>query len=130
MLTSGQSGCGAGFLQQSVQSAMRPGGQRKFCDGSTSGGRQGALEWLNQSKRGIGKTIRHLLSPYLPKSSPLVTELRDLIKLMSALQLGKVGSVRVISINIPGKAIFVTEELLRTLEAQEELALTCATNTR
>ncbi len=53
-----------------------------------------------------------------------------LIKLMSALQLGKVGSVRVISINIPGKAIFVTEELLRTLEAQEELALTCATNTR
>jgi hypothetical protein len=86
--------------------------------------------WLNQSKKGIARTIRHLLSPYLPKISPLVTELRDLIKLVSALQLGTLGSVRLISINIPGMAIFVTEELLRTLEAQEELALPCATNTR
>ena len=86
--------------------------------------------WLNQSKKGIAKTIRHLLSPYLPKSSPLVTELRDLIKLVSALRLGTLGSVKVVSINVPGKAVFVTEELLRTLEAQEELALTCATNTR
>jgi hypothetical protein len=86
--------------------------------------------WLNQSKRGIARTIRHLLAPYLPKSSPLVTELEELIKVVSALQLGKVGSVRVVSINIPGKAIFVTEELLRTLEAQEELGLPCATNTR
>jgi hypothetical protein len=85
--------------------------------------------WLNQSKRGIARTIRHLLSPYLPKSSPLVTELEDLIKVVSALQLGKGGSVRVVSINVPGKAIFVTEELLRTLESQEELALPCATNT-
>jgi hypothetical protein len=85
--------------------------------------------WLNQSKRGIARTIRHLLSPYLPKSSPVVTELEDLIKVVSALQLGKVGSVRVVSINVPGKAIFVTEELLRTLESQEELALPCATNT-
>jgi len=86
--------------------------------------------WLNQSKRGIAQTIRHLLSPYLPKSSPLVTKLGDLIKLVSALQSGKLGSVRVVSINVPGKAIFVTEELFRTLEAQEELALTCATNSR
>jgi hypothetical protein len=86
--------------------------------------------WLNQSKRGIGRTIRHLLSPYLPKTPPLVTKLGDLIKLVSALQLGKLGSVRVVSINVPGKAIFVIEELLRTLEAQEELALTCATNNR
>jgi hypothetical protein len=85
--------------------------------------------WLNQSKKGIARTIRHLLSPYLPKSSPVVTELQDLIKLVSALQMGTLGSVRVISINIPGMAIFVTEELLRTLEAQEELALPCATNT-
>jgi len=86
--------------------------------------------WLNQSKRGIGKTIRHLLSRYMPKSSPSVTKLGDLIELVSALQLGKVGSVRVVSINVPGKTIFVTEELLRTLESQEDLALTCATNTR
>ena len=84
--------------------------------------------WLNQSERGIRKTIRHLLSSHLPKSSPFVTKLDDLIELVSALQLGKLGSVRVVSINGPGKAIFVTEELFRTLEAQKELTLTCATN--
>ena len=86
--------------------------------------------WLNQSKRGIGKTIRHLLSHYLPKNSPPALNVGDLIKLVSALQSGKLASVRVVSINVPGKAIFVTEELFRTLEAQQELALTCATNNR
>jgi hypothetical protein len=84
--------------------------------------------WLNQSERGVGKTIRHLLAPHLPKSSPFVAKLDDLIELVSALQLGELGSVRVVSINVPGKAIFVTEELFRTLEAQKELALRCATN--
>ena len=52
----------------------------------------------------------------------------DLIKLVSALQSGKLGSVRVVPINVPGKIVFVTEELFRSLDAQEELALTCATN--
>ncbi|MGA8493099.1 MAG: hypothetical protein WB711_21935 [Terriglobales bacterium] len=84
--------------------------------------------WLNQSKRGIGKTIRHLLSPHLSKSSPTALNVGDLIKLVPALQSGKLGSVRLVSINVPGKIVFVTEELYRTLEAQEELALTCATN--
>ena len=85
---------------------------------------------LNQSKRGIARTIRQLLSPYLMKSSPLTTKLDDLIKLVSALQSGKLGSINVVSINVPGKVVLVTEELFRALEAQEELALTCATNTR
>ena len=84
--------------------------------------------WLNQSKRGIGKTIRHLLSRYLPKNLPPALNVGDLIKVVSALQSGKLASVRVVSINVPGKAIFVTEELFRTLEAQQEPALTCATN--
>lgn len=86
--------------------------------------------WLNQSRKGIGKTIRHLLSPYLPKNSPPALNVGDVIKLVSALQSGKLASVRVVSINVPGKAIFVTEELFRTLEAQQELALTCATKNR
>jgi hypothetical protein len=80
--------------------------------------------WLNQSKRGIGKTIWHLLSHYLPKSSPTALNMDDLIKLVSALQLGKLGCVRVVPVNVSGKIVFVTEELFRTLEAQEELALT------
>ena len=74
---------------------------------------------LNQSKRGIARTIRHLLSPYLMKSSPLVAKLGDLTKLVSALQSGQLGSVRVVSIKVPGNFVFVAEELLRNLEAQE-----------
>jgi len=49
---------------------------------------------------------------------------------VSTLQSGELGSVRVVSINLPGKIVFVTEELFRTLEAQEALALTCDTNSR
>jgi hypothetical protein len=84
--------------------------------------------WLNQSTKGIAQTVRHLLSPYLPKSSPTALNVGDLVKLGSALQSGKLGSVRLVSINVPGKIVLVTEELFRTLEAQEELGLTCATN--
>ena len=86
--------------------------------------------WRYQSERGIHKTIRNLLSPYRSKSLPTAPEVGDVIKLLSALQSGKLSSVRVISINVPGKAIFVTEDVTRTLDSQEELALTCATNNR
>lgn len=78
--------------------------------------------WLSQSKRGIGKTIRHLLSRYTQKSSPS-RNAADLIKIVSALQSGKLGSVRLVSVNVPGKIILVTDELFQTLEAQEKLAL-------
>jgi len=54
--------------------------------------------------------------------------LDDLIKLVSALQSGKLGSVKLVSINFPGKIVLVTEELSRTLEVQEKLAFTCAIN--
>jgi hypothetical protein len=67
--------------------------------------------WLNQSKRGIGKTIRHLLSRYLPNSSPL--KVGDLIKLVSALQSGKLVSVSVVVTNAPGKAVLVTEDIAK-----------------
>jgi hypothetical protein len=86
--------------------------------------------WRYQTENGIHKTIRNLLSPYRWKSPPTSPEVGDLIKLLSALQSGKLGSVRVVSINVPGKAIFVTGELFRALESQEELALVCATNNR
>jgi hypothetical protein len=90
---------------------------------------QGEELWLHQSKKGIGKTIRHLLSPYHPKNSHTALNVSDLIELVSTFQSGTFGSVRLVSINVPGKIVFVTEELLRTLEAQEEL-FTCATNNR
>jgi hypothetical protein len=85
--------------------------------------------WLNQTKGGIRKTIRHLLSPHLPKSTWPALAVSDLIKLVSALQSGNLGSVKVVPIKIPGKIVFVTEELFRSLDAQEALAVTCPTNT-
>jgi hypothetical protein len=78
--------------------------------------------WLHQSKRGIRKTIRHLLSPHLLKTAPPAFNVTDLIKLVSALQSGSLGSVKVVPINIPGKMLLVSEELFRTLDAQEALA--------
>jgi hypothetical protein len=86
--------------------------------------------WRFQSERGIRKTIRNLFPPNRSKNSRNEPEVCDLIKLSSAVQSGKLGPIRVVSINLPGKAVFVTEELFRTLEPQEELALTCATNNR
>lgn len=86
--------------------------------------------WLHQNKKGIRKTIRHLLSAHLPKTTPPVLKVSDLIKLVSALQSGGLGSIKVVSINIPGKIVLVTDELFRSLDTQEALALTCPTNTR
>lgn len=85
--------------------------------------------WLNQTKGGIHKTIRHLLSPHLPKSTCPAIAVSDLIKLVSALQSGNLGPVKVVPIKIPGKIVLVTEELFRSLDAQEALAFTCPTNT-
>ncbi|HZI57251.1 MAG TPA: hypothetical protein VFF39_10770, partial [Verrucomicrobiae bacterium] len=79
--------------------------------------------WLNQSKRGISKTIRRLLSSHLPKTKPPVLKASDLIKLMSTLQSGDLGSITVMPINIPGKIILITEELFHSLNLQEELGL-------
>jgi len=86
--------------------------------------------WRDQSESAIRRTIRNLFSRYRSKSSPTEPKAGDLVKLSSAVQSGKLGPVRVISVNIPGKAVFVTKELFRTLDAREELAFTCATNTR
>jgi hypothetical protein len=85
--------------------------------------------WLRQSKRGIGRTIQHLISRHLPKSSPPALSIDDLSKIVSAVRAGKLGSVMLVSIKVPGKIVFVTEELSRALEPQEELALKCATST-
>jgi hypothetical protein len=85
--------------------------------------------WLNQTKGGIHKTIRHLLSPHLPKNARPSLAVSDLIKRMSAIQSGSLGTVKVVPINIPGKIVLVTEELFRSLDAQEALALACPTNT-
>jgi hypothetical protein len=84
----------------------------------------------NRSERGIARTIRNLVSAHVRKSSPLVTQSGDLTKGVSALQSGKLGLITVFPVKIPGRAIFVSEELFRCLQAPEESVLICATNNR
>jgi len=86
--------------------------------------------WRYQSERGIRKAIRTLVSRHRPKSLQTPPEVDDLIKLLSAFQSGKINAVTVVAVDIPGRAVFVTEELLRSFGAQKELALTCLLENR
>ena len=84
----------------------------------------------NRSERGIGRTIRNLVAAHVRRSSPLIIQSSDLMKCVSGLQSGKLGLITVFPIKIPGRAIFVSEELFRCLQAPEESAITCATDNR
>lgn len=86
--------------------------------------------WHYRSKRGIGKTIRTLVARHRSKSPSTAPDVGDLIRLLCALESGKLAPVGVVVINAPGRAVFLTEELFRTLGSQEELTFTCATNSR
>jgi hypothetical protein len=81
------------------------------------------------SKKGITKTIKTLVSRHRPASSPTTLSVDDLTKLASAIGSGKLGSVSLVVRNAPWRAVFVTEELSRTLGTQNEL-LQCASNSR
>jgi hypothetical protein len=70
-----------------------------------------------QSERGIGRTIRRLVSAHVRMSSPSVSESSDLTALVSAVQSGKLASIKVVSISVPGRIIFVTEDLLRSIQS-------------
>jgi hypothetical protein len=69
------------------------------------------------SERGISRTIRRLISAHVPMSSLPVIESNDLTALVSAVQSGKLASIKVVSINVPGRVIFVTEDVLRSLQS-------------
>jgi hypothetical protein len=70
-----------------------------------------------QSERGIRRTIRRLVSAHVPMTSPPISESSDLTALVSAVQSGKLASIRVLPINVPGRVIFLTEDVLRTLQS-------------
>lgn len=86
--------------------------------------------WEKQSKTGVGKTIRHLISRHVLKGLPATLTAKELLNLASVLESGKTGSVNILPIRAPGNFILVTEQLLASFEKQKELTLTCATNTR
>lgn len=92
-------------------------------------GQQDDELWQHQSRKGVRKTVKDLISRHQIRTAPAAS-LCDLTALLVAIQSGKAGPVRLIPVTTPGRAIFVTEELLRSLEPQKELALTCVTSIR
>jgi hypothetical protein len=94
--------------------------------------RETQLEELRfyRSKKGVNKTIKTLVSRHRPASSPTTLSVDDLTRLASAIASAKLGSVSLVVTNTPGRAVFVTEDLFRTLGTQKELALKCASNSR
>jgi hypothetical protein len=82
-----------------------------------------------QSGRGVKKTIRLLVSRHRLNSRRAVSDLGNLIRQLSALDTSKFGPVSVAVIKAPGRIVFLTEELSQALESQQELPLSCASNT-
>src|SRR5271157_190927 len=82
---------------------------------------------LYRGEKGVRKTIRRLISKHMSKN-PVSAEnlgVAGLARRLSQLQSPQLGSVAVAAVNVPGKAVYVTEELLRLLPAQEELPISC-----
>jgi ParB-like chromosome segregation protein Spo0J len=85
--------------------------------------------WEHQSRKGVQKKIRELISRHQGTPSRAPLSQRELSDLLLALQSDKLAPVSITSVAVPGRAIFVTEELLKSLEPLKELALICATST-
>ncbi len=82
---------------------------------------------LYRGERGVRKTIRRLISKHtsrhpVPADS---LELAGLARHLSQFQGPQFSSVVVAAVKVPGKAVFVTEELLHLVPAQEELSIPC-----
>ena len=79
-----------------------------------------------RGERGVRKTIRGLVSKHaskIPTGSAFAPELGSLARRFSQLPAPQLSSVAVAVVKVPGKAVFVTEELLQILEAQGELPI-------
>lgn len=79
-----------------------------------------------RGEKGVGKTIRSLLSKHVskPLANPAATvEMAGLVRRISQLDARELRALAATVLKFPGKAIFITEELLNSLPAQEELAL-------
>jgi hypothetical protein len=82
---------------------------------------------LYRGEKGVKKTIRRLISKHMSKNSVPAESIgfAGLARRLSQLQSPHLNSVAVAAVDVPGKALFVTEELLRLLPAQEELLISC-----
>jgi hypothetical protein len=82
---------------------------------------------LHRGERGVRKTVRRLISKHTSKhpASADGLGLASLARRLSQLQGPQLSSVFVAAVKVPGKAVFVTEELLQLVPAQEELPISC-----
>ena len=83
---------------------------------------------LHRGERGVKKTIRQLILQHTskgPAGSGVTVGLVGLARSFSQLQASQLSSIAVAAVDVPGKAVFVTEELLRLLGGQEELSIPC-----
>jgi len=79
-----------------------------------------------RGEKGVGKTIRGLLRKHVskPPANPVAAvEMAGLVRRFSQLDARELSALAAAVLKFPGKAIFITEELLDSLPAQEELAL-------
>jgi hypothetical protein len=82
---------------------------------------------LYRGERGVRKTIRRLISKHTSKDRVSAESLGlvGLARRFLELQSPYLSSVAIAAVNVPGKAVFVTEELLQLMPAQEELPIPC-----
>ncbi len=83
-----------------------------------------------RNKKGVNKAIRDLISRHEPRNSPITPDLASLVRRLSALSSDERSSVGVSEIRVPGKMIFVTEELMQSLPPYQESIPTCTTDNR
>jgi hypothetical protein len=75
-------------------------------------------------EKGVKKAIRDLISRHELRSLPTAPELGSLVLRLSQLKADERSPINLSVIRIPGKTIFVTEELLQSLPPHQESMLT------
>jgi hypothetical protein len=94
-----------------------------------SGGRQIDVLRTYRNTRGVNTAIRELVARHKPNS--LVTpDLMSLVRRLSRFKAEESTSVNVALIRVPGKTIFVTEELMRSLPPYQESIPICTADNR
>jgi hypothetical protein len=77
-----------------------------------------------RAKKGVSKVIRDLISRHEPTNLPTAPDLGSLVIRLAKLNPDECSSINVSVIRVPGKTIFVTEELIQSLPPHQESMLT------
>jgi hypothetical protein len=74
---------------------------------------------VHQSKKGVGKAIRDALSQHQARTAPSLSPV-DLAKFLSKLNAAAIEQLILIPMKIPGRTVFLTEELMEILKLEEQ----------